>query len=132
MPWNATRVCIFSQSISPNWFKFDVEDPHTYKNTSMSLFLKKYTFLFLFFWDQKLDLRKRKHEPSVNRRTNRPHMALIPLYDVCKYSYITYKTCIQYIYGSRRSLTLMRNKPNERCQRPVVTSLYARSLVLAV
>ena len=41
MPLNATRVCVFSQFVHPNWFKFDVEDPHTYKNTSMSLFLKK-------------------------------------------------------------------------------------------
>ena len=92
MPWNATRVCVFSQSIRPNWFKFDVEDPHTYKNTSMSLFLNKYTLIF--YSDQKLDPRERKSEPSINRRTNMPHTALIPLYDVCKYSYITYKTCI--------------------------------------
>ena len=129
MPWNATRVCIFSQSVCPNWFKFDVEDPHTYKNASVSLFFKKYAF---FSSDQKLDHRERKREPSVNRRTNRSHTALITLYDVCKYSYITYKTCIQYIYGSRRSLTLMRNKPNNGCQHPVVTSLCARSSVLAV
>ena len=46
MPWNTTKVCVFSQSVRPNWFKFDVEAPHTYKNTSMSLFLKKYIFFF--------------------------------------------------------------------------------------
>ena len=56
MPWNATRVCVFSQSVRPNWFKFDVEDPHTYKNTSMSLFLKKY--ICFFSSDQKLDPRR--------------------------------------------------------------------------
>ena len=91
MSWNATRVCVFSQSVRPNWFKFDVEDPHTYKNTSMSLFFFKKN---IFFSDQKLDHRERKREPSINKRTNKPHTALIPLYDVCKYSYITYKTCI--------------------------------------
>ena len=61
MPWNVTRVCVFSQSVCPNWFKFDVEDPHTYKNTSMSLFLKKNTHFFSS--DQKLDPRERKREP---------------------------------------------------------------------
>ena len=80
MPWNATRLYVFSQSVRPNWFKFDVEDPHTYKNTSMSLFLKTNTHFFSS--DQKLDLRERKREPLINRRTNKPHTALIPLYDV--------------------------------------------------
>ena len=46
MPLNANRVCVFSQFVRPNWFKFDVEDPHTIKNTSMSLFLKKIHFFF--------------------------------------------------------------------------------------
>ena len=124
-----TRVCVFSQPVRPNWFKFDVEDPHTYKNTSISLFLKIYTF---FSSNQKLDPKERKREPSINKRTNKPHTALIPLYDECKHSLITYKTCIQYIYGSRTSLTLMRNKPNDGCQRSIVTSLCARSLVLAM
>ena len=64
MPWNATRVCVFSKFVRQNWFKFDVEDPHTYKNTSMSLFLKEYVF---FSSDQTLDLRERKREPSINR-----------------------------------------------------------------
>ena len=64
MPWNATRVCVFSQSVRLNWFKFDVKDPYTYKNTSMSLFLKKYTF---FSSDKKLNIRERKREPSINR-----------------------------------------------------------------
>ena len=57
---------------------------------------------------------------------------IMNLYDVCKCSYIIYNVCIQYIYGSKRSLTLIRNKSNDGCQRPIVTSLGARSLVLAM
>ena len=53
MPWNTTRVCVFSQSVRPNWFKFNVEDPHTYKNTSVhpkKVFVKLKFVLILFYF----------------------------------------------------------------------------------